>query len=41
MKEKKFSILDHELVPQHIVLSKKEAEKVLKKFNIQPEHLPK
>ena len=41
MKEKEFSILDHELVPQHIVLSKKEAEEVLKKFNIQPEQLPK
>lgn len=41
MKEKKFNILDHELVPQHIILSEKEVEEVLKRFNIQPENLPK
>ena len=41
MKEKKFNILDHELVPQHIILSKKEAKEVLEKFNVQPEQLPK
>ena len=41
MKKKKFNILDHELVPEHIVLSKEEAEEVLKKFNIKPEQLPK
>ncbi|HEX17432.1 MAG: DNA-directed RNA polymerase subunit H [Thermoplasmata archaeon] len=40
MKEE-FNILDHELVPEHIVLSKKEAEEVLKRFNIKPEQLPK
>jgi len=41
MEKKKFNILDHELVPEHIVLSKEEAEEVLKKFNIKPEQLPK
>ena len=41
MKGKKFNILDHELVPQHIILSKKEAKEVLEKFNIRPEQLPK
>jgi len=41
MKKKKFNILDHELVPEHVVLSKEEAEEVLKKFNIKPEQLPK
>ncbi|KAA0006614.1 MAG: DNA-directed RNA polymerase subunit H [Thermoplasmata archaeon] len=41
MEKKKFNILDHELVPEHIILSKEEAEEVLKKFNIKPEQLPK
>ncbi len=41
MEKKKFNILDHELVPEHIVLSKEEAEEVLKKFNVKPEQLPK
>ncbi|KAA0008785.1 MAG: DNA-directed RNA polymerase subunit H [Thermoplasmata archaeon] len=41
MKKKKFNILDHELVPEHVILSKEEAEEVLKKFNIKPEQLPK
>ena len=41
MKKKKFNILDHELVPEHIILPKEEAEEILKKFNIKPEQLPK
>ncbi|MBN1323374.1 MAG: DNA-directed RNA polymerase subunit H [Methanotrichaceae archaeon] len=38
---KKFSVLDHELVPPHILLSPEEAEEVLHKFNVQAPQLPK
>jgi len=31
----------HELVPEHTLLSEKEAEEVLKKMKIQPDQLPK
>ena len=41
MTKKRFNILEHELVPEHIVLSKEEAEKVLEHYNIKPEKLPK
>jgi DNA-directed RNA polymerase subunit H len=37
---KKFSIFDHVLVPQHILLSKKEAEEVLKQLGVKPHQLP-
>ncbi|RLE51567.1 MAG: DNA-directed RNA polymerase subunit H [Thaumarchaeota archaeon] len=37
---KKFSIFDHELVPQHILLSKEEAKKVLKELGLRPNCLP-
>ena len=41
VKEKrKFSIFDHELVPEHILLSKEEAEEVLNKYRIHPYNLP-
>ena len=30
-----FNILDHELVPQHRVLTEREAEDIKKKYNIQ------
>ncbi len=36
----KFSIFDHELVPQHILLSREEAEEVLKTYRIKPYQLP-
>ena len=38
---KKFSLMDHVLVPKHVLLSKEEAEEVLKKLGITREHLPK
>jgi DNA-directed RNA polymerase subunit H len=38
---KKFDVLKHELVPEHIVLSDKEAEEVLKKYNVTIDQLPK
>jgi len=41
MTETRFNILEHELVPEHIVLSKEEAKKVLDQYNVQPEQLPK
>jgi DNA-directed RNA polymerase subunit H len=37
----KFNILAHELVPAHKILSDKEAKKVLKAYNIEPDQLPK
>ena len=36
-----FNILEHEFVPEHIILDEKEKEEVLKKFGIQPKNLPK
>jgi len=40
MKKESFNILDHMLVPKHIILDKKEAKKLLKKLNISPFQLP-
>ncbi|AGK60723.1 DNA-directed RNA polymerase, subunit H [Archaeoglobus sulfaticallidus PM70-1] len=37
----KISLQDHILVPKHEVLSKEEAEKILKILNIEKEQLPK
>jgi len=39
--ELKERILSHEYVPVHIKLSKEEAQKVLDKYNIVPDQLPK
>jgi DNA-directed RNA polymerase subunit H len=36
----KVDIVEHELVPQHIVLSPEEEEAVLKKYNIDRNNLP-
>ena len=33
-------ILEHEFVPEHIILSKKEAARVLSELNVRPEQLP-
>lgn len=41
MTERRFNILEHELVPEHTVLSKEEAKKVLDRYKVQPEQLPK
>jgi len=38
--KKVFSVFEHELVPKHIVLSKEEAEEVLKKYHVKPHQLP-
>jgi DNA-directed RNA polymerase subunit H len=38
--KKVFSVFEHKLVPKHIVLSKEEAEEVLKKYHIKPYQLP-
>jgi DNA-directed RNA polymerase subunit H len=40
MGKKNFDILEHELVPEHIILSKKEKIKLLKELNIKPHQLP-
>ncbi len=41
-KEKnEFNIMEHKLVPQHLILSEKEQNDLLKKFNITPDQLPK
>ncbi len=39
--ENRLNVLEHKLAPQHVILSKKEAEEVLKKYDIKPEQLPK
>ena len=36
-----FDIMNHDLVPIHKIISDKEKEDLLKKFNIEPNHLPK
>jgi len=38
---KSFSLLDHDLVPHHLLLSENEASQVLKNYNIKKEQLPK
>ena len=39
-RERQLDILEHELVPKHILLDKKEAEKMLKQYKIEPYQLP-
>jgi DNA-directed RNA polymerase subunit H len=38
---KSFSLLSHQLVAEHILLSDNEANQVLKKYDIEKEQLPK
>ncbi len=40
MRSKKFSILDHVMVPKHVKLSEEEAKEVLKELGVSPEQLP-
>jgi len=40
MLKKKFTILDHELVPRHILLTKEERRQLLEQLKIRPEQLP-
>lgn len=37
---KDVDISKHDLVPKHILLSKEEAQKILQKYNINPNQLP-
>jgi DNA-directed RNA polymerase subunit H len=39
-KSKKFSILEHELVPKHVVLSEKEAKELLQQLGVKKSQLP-
>lgn len=38
---KKFSLLDHELIPQHEILAEDEIKSVLDEYQIEKEQLPK
>ncbi|MCS7140243.1 MAG: DNA-directed RNA polymerase subunit H [Candidatus Nezhaarchaeota archaeon] len=40
MLKKKFTILDHVLVPKHILLSKEEKKALVEQLKIKPEQLP-
>lgn len=37
----KFAVKDHELVPEHVLLTPEEAEEVLKAYNAEAPQLPK
>ena len=39
--KKNFNIMNHNLVPLHIIISDKEKEELLKKYNIETNKLPK
>jgi len=38
---KKFNVMEHELVPEHILLGEDETEELLKQYNISKGQLPK
>ncbi|MDQ1280070.1 MAG: DNA-directed polymerase subunit [Thermoproteota archaeon] len=38
--KKRIDLFEHELVPEHILLSKEEVEAVLEKYRIKPHQLP-
>jgi len=38
--KKSFNVLEHELVPQHVLLDKKTAAAILKKLGLKPFQLP-
>jgi DNA-directed RNA polymerase subunit H len=39
--ERKYSLLNHELIPKHEIMSEEELKLVLKSYNIEKEQLPK
>jgi DNA-directed RNA polymerase subunit H len=41
MNERRFSLLNHVMVPKHEILTENEAKAVLADYNIKKEHLPK
>lgn len=41
IKRNQFDLTEHDLVPKHTILSKKEEKDVLKKYEIKPDQLPK
>ncbi len=41
MTTKKFDVREHELVPEHTLLTEEEASELLKRYNITPGQLPK
>jgi DNA-directed RNA polymerase subunit H len=38
---KRFNVLEHQLVPEHRLLSKEEANEVLRKYRVKPYQLPR
>lgn len=38
---KEFSLINHEMVPQHILMSENEINKVMKEYGVDKEQLPK
>lgn len=40
MRDKKFDLFNHVLVPKHILLSEEETKEVLKQYKIKPYQLP-
>ena len=38
--ELNYNVIDHSSVPQHIILTKEEAEEVLKQYNAKPYQVP-
>ena len=38
---KKFNVLEHQLVPDHVILSEEEVDEVLKRYSITRGQLPK
>lgn len=39
-REKMFDIFQHELVPRHVAMNKKDAEEVLRKYHVKPYQFP-
>ncbi len=39
-REKEFKIFQHELVPKHVLLKKKDAEEILRRYHVKPHQFP-